>query len=70
MKLLVSWVQFAEILGDPYHKMVPLPRIPNYCNLGRRQNPFSVHKAKLAQQTRLRKILDMLNGHVKLVPTQ
>ena len=20
----------AEILGDPYHKMVPLPRIPNY----------------------------------------
>ena len=20
----------AEILGDPYHKKVPLPRIPNY----------------------------------------
>ena len=24
----------AEILGDPYVKMVPLPRIPNYRDLG------------------------------------
>ena len=63
----------AEILGDPYHKMVPLPRIPNYRDLGRRQNPLSVHDSNIAQRTRsaqrtdLARVTSLLNGHRKLM---
>ena len=63
----------AEILGDPYHKMVPLPRIPNYRDLGRRQNPLSVHDSNIAQRTRsvqrtnLARVTSLLNGHTKLM---
>ena len=60
----------AEILGDPYHKMVPLPRIPNYRDLGRRPNPLSVHKPSSAERTRQARLTSMLNEHTKIMTPQ
>jgi len=61
---------FAEILGDPYVKMVPLPMIPNYRDLGRRQNPLSVRNSNIAEQTQVRKNLNLLNGQAELMTSQ
>ena len=60
----------AEILGDPYVQMFPLPRIPNYCDLGRRQNMLSVCNSNIAQRTQARKNLDLLNRQAILMTTQ
>ena len=60
----------AEILGDPYVKMVPLPRIPNYRDLGRRQNPLSVRNSNIAERTQVRKNLNLLNGQAELMTSQ
>jgi len=60
----------AEILGDPYVKMVPLPRIPNYRDLGRRQNPLSVRNSNIAEWTQVRKNLNMLNRQAELMTSQ
>jgi len=60
----------AEILGDPYVKMVPLPRIPNYRDLGRRPNPLSVRNSNIAERTQVRKNLNLLNGQAELMTSQ
>ena len=60
----------AEILGDPYVKMVPLPRIPNYRDLGRRQNPLSIRNSNIAERTQVRKNLNLLNGQAELMTSQ
>ena len=70
MGACVPWQYFAEILGDPYHKMPPLPRIPNYRDIGQRQNPLSVHNSNIAQRTRTRKNLNLLNRHSEFMATQ
>ena len=63
-------VAIAEILGDPYVKMVPLPRIPNYCDLGRRPNLLSVRNSNIAERTQVRKNLNLLNGQAELMTSQ
>ena len=60
----------AEILGDPYVKMVPLPRIPNYRDPGRRPNPLSVCNSNIAERTQVRKNLNLLNGQAELMTSQ
>ena len=60
----------AEILGDPYVKMVPLPRIPNYRDLGRRPNLLSVRNSNIAERTQVRKNLNLLNGQAELMTLQ
>ena len=60
----------AEILGDPYVKMVPLPRIPNYRELGQRPNPLSVRNSNIAKRTQVRRNLNLLNGQAELMTSQ
>jgi len=65
--LIVLPFLFAEILGDPYVKMVPLPRIPNYRDL---PNPLSVRNSNIAERTQVRKNLNLLNGQAELMTSQ
>jgi len=58
---LKPFLHLAEILGDPFVKMVPLPRFANYRDLGRRQNPLYVRNSNIAERTQARKNLNRLN---------
>ena len=60
----------AKILGDPYVKMVLLPRIPNYHDLGQIKTPLSVCNSNIAQQTQARNSLDLLNRQEELMTSQ
>ena len=64
----------AEILGDPYHKKVPLPRIPNSRELGKKHlKPFSVHrpglshKAQRTSNVRLQRRANLLKQQTKIL---
>ena len=61
---------YAKILGDPYVKMVPLTRIPNYRDLGRRQHPMSVRNSNIAERTHVRKNINLLDGQAELMTSQ
>ena len=56
----------AETLGDPYHKQVPLPRIPDYRNLERKPATSTSVERKRDQRmsqlgrARLKRQMDML----------
>ena len=66
----VYFCLIAEIIGDPYVKMVPLPRIPSYCDLGQRQNPLSIRNSNIAEWTQARTNLNLLTGKAELMTLQ